>query len=83
MLVFIVHDRTCQHLLASCMAAAQDFFPTQVFVAGIECRLRINLDLNVPIPSVLPNGTLIESTEQPISVTLGQVRLLGPPLPQL
>lgn len=54
---------------------AQDFYPRQVFVDGEECRLRISLDLNAPIPSVQPNGTLIESTEQPVSVALGQVCL--------
>ncbi len=47
-----------------------------MLVEGQECRLRINLDLNTPIPSVLPNGTLVESTEQPVSVSLGQVSLL-------
>ena len=44
-----------------------------MLVNGAECRLRINLDLNTPIPGVLPNGTLVESTEQPVSVNLGQV----------
>jgi hypothetical protein len=57
---------------------AQDFYPRQVFVAGEECRLRISLDLNAPIPSVQPDGTLIESTEQPVSVALGQVCLTWP-----
>ena len=64
------------HMMGSGVAGAQAFYPTQVFVAGVECHLRISLDLNLPIPSVLPNGTLIESTEQPISATLGQVRLI-------
>ncbi|BDA41280.1 probable major extracellular endoglucanase at C-terminar half [Coccomyxa sp. Obi] len=53
-------------------ATNQDFYPRHVLLNGQACQLRIGLDLNVPIPTVLPNGTLIENDEQPASVTLGQ-----------
>ena len=59
----------------------QDFFPRRVLLNGQACMLRIGLDLNVPIPTVLPNGTLIENDEQPVSVTLGQfIGATGEPL---
>ena len=63
------------------ITSAQDFFPRHVLLNGQPCQLRIGLDLNVPIPTVLPNGTLIEDNEQPVSVTLGQfIGAKGEPL---
>ncbi|CAL8461996.1 g1527 [Coccomyxa elongata] len=62
-------------------ATSQDFYPRHVLLNGQACMLRIGLDLNVPIPTVLPNGTLIENNEQPVSVTLGQfIAATGEPL---
>ncbi|EIE25045.1 hypothetical protein COCSUDRAFT_46570 [Coccomyxa subellipsoidea C-169] len=62
-------------------ATNQDFFPRHVLLNGQPCQLRIGLNLNVPIPTVLPNGTLIEDDEQPVSVTLGQfIGAKGEPL---
>ena len=61
--------------LTPALVTLQDFYARKVLVDGAECRLRINLDLNTPIPSVLPNGTLVERTEVPVSVNLGQVRV--------
>jgi hypothetical protein len=52
---------------------AQDFYPRQVLLNGQACRLRISLDLNKPIPTVLPNGTLTEGLDVPVSITLGQL----------
>lgn len=51
----------------------QDFYPRHVLLNGQACRLRINLNLSAPIPTVQPNGTLTEGLDQPVSVTLGQV----------
>lgn len=63
------------------MVGVQDFFPRHVLLNGQACMLRIGLNLNVPIPTVLPNGTLIEDNEQPVSVTLGQfIGAKGEPL---
>ena len=70
-----------RHKTDTCLLSLQDFFPRHVLLNGQPCQLRIGLNLNVPIPTVLPNGTLIEDNEQPVSVTLGQfIGAKGEPL---